>query len=57
MLNIAALTDAGIDTEEGMAYCADDPEFYEEMRKLAHFVIYDKNGFVPITTNSILKIN
>ena len=31
MLNIAALTDAGIDTEEGMAYCADDPEFYEEM--------------------------
>ena len=31
MLNIDALTAAGIDTEEGMAYCADDPEFYEEM--------------------------
>ncbi len=31
MLNIEALTAAGIDTEEGMAYCADDPEFYEEM--------------------------
>ncbi len=33
MLNLAALTAAGIDTEEGMAYCADDPEFYEEMLK------------------------
>ena len=31
MLNIDALTAAGIDAEEGMAYCADDPEFYEEM--------------------------
>lgn len=36
MLNIAALADAGIDTEEGMAYCADDPEFYGEM--LGEFV-------------------
>lgn len=34
-----------------------DSEFYEQMRKLAHFIIYDKNGFVPITTNNILKIN
>ena len=31
MLDIDALTAAGIDTEEGMAYCADDLEFYEEM--------------------------
>ena len=31
MLNMDALTAAGIDTEEGLAYCADDPEFYEEM--------------------------
>ena len=31
MLNIDILTAAGIDAEEGMAYCADDPEFYEEM--------------------------
>ena len=31
MLNMEALENAGIDTEEGMAYCADDPEFYEEM--------------------------
>ena len=31
MPDIEALKNAGIDTEEGMAYCADDPEFYEEM--------------------------
>ena len=31
MLNMEALKAAGIDTEEGLAYCADDPEFYEEM--------------------------
>ena len=31
MLDMEALKAAGIDTEEGMAYCADDPEFYEEM--------------------------
>ena len=31
MLDMEALKNAGIDTEEGMAYCADDPEFYEEM--------------------------
>lgn len=26
-----ALQAAGINTEEGLAYCAEDPEFYEEM--------------------------
>ena len=31
MLDMEALETAGIDTEEGIAYCADDPEFYEEM--------------------------
>ena len=31
MLNTDILTAAGIDAEEGMAYCAEDPEFYEEM--------------------------
>ena len=31
MLNTDALTAAGIDTEEGLAYCAGDPAFYEEM--------------------------
>ena len=31
MLNTEALAAAGIDPEEGLAYCADDPEFYEEM--------------------------
>ena len=31
MLDMEALESAGINTEEGIAYCADDPEFYEEM--------------------------
>ena len=31
MLDMNALNRIGIDTEEGIAYCADDPEFYEEM--------------------------
>ncbi len=31
MLNIAELEKIGLVTEEGLAYCADDPEFYEEM--------------------------
>lgn len=34
-----------------------DEKFYDEMRKLSRFVIYDKNGFRQFTTNSILKIN
>ena len=31
MLDMNALRGFGIDTEEGMVYCAEDPEFYEEM--------------------------
>ena len=30
-MEMTALNKLGIDTEEGLAYCADDPEFYEEM--------------------------
>jgi len=36
MADLSALKKYGIDTEEGLAYCADDPEFYEEM--LAEYV-------------------
>ncbi len=31
MANLEALREYGVDTDEGLAYCADDPEFYEEM--------------------------
>ena len=31
MADYAKLQALGIDTEEGLAYCAEDPEFYEEM--------------------------
>ena len=31
MLDMNALEALGIDAAEGLAYCADDPEFYEEM--------------------------
>ena len=31
MLDTEALHRIGIDAEEGIAYCADDPEFYEDM--------------------------
>ena len=31
MTDAAALEALGIDPAEGLAYCADDPEFYEEM--------------------------
>lgn len=39
------------------SFIKNDSEFYEEMKKLTRFVIYNKNGFIPVTTNSILKIN
>ena len=39
------------------SFIKDDSKFYEEMKKLTRFVIYNKNGFFPITTNSLLKIN
>lgn len=31
MLNETKLREYGIDVEQGLAYCAEDPEFYEEM--------------------------
>ena len=31
MLNLQGLRALGLDVEEGMAYCADDEDFYEEM--------------------------
>lgn len=31
MANLEALREYGIDTDEGLACCADDPAFYEEM--------------------------
>lgn len=31
MLNMETLEKFGLDTAEGLTYCADDPEFYEEM--------------------------
>ena len=31
MANLEALREYGVDTDEGLAYCADDPAFYEEM--------------------------
>lgn len=31
MTDLELLKGIGIDTEEGLAFCADDPEFYEEM--------------------------
>lgn len=39
------------------SFIKDDSKFFEEMKKLTRFVIYNKNGFIPITTNSIIKIN
>ena len=32
MLDTEALHRIGIDTEEGIAYCADDPEFYVRLQ-------------------------
>ena len=44
MLKETVLREHGIDMSEGLAYCADDPEFYEEM--LREYVIegQDKTG-------------
>ena len=39
------------------SFIKNDSKFLEEMKKLTRFVIYNKNGFIPITTNSIIKIN
>lgn len=39
------------------SFVKNDSRFFEEMKKLTRFVIYNKNGFIPVTTNSIIKIN
>lgn len=39
------------------SFIKNDSKFFEEMKKLTRFVIYNKNGFIPLTTNSIIKIN
>lgn len=39
------------------SYIKDDSRFFEEMKKLTRFVIYDRNGFIPVTSNTILKLN
>jgi HPt (histidine-containing phosphotransfer) domain-containing protein len=41
-MEMTALNKLGIDTEEGLAYCADDPEFYEEM--LTEFIAEGSSG-------------
>lgn len=43
MMDMTALNKLGIDTEEGLAYCAEDPEFYEEM--LSEFVVEGGSGY------------
>lgn len=44
-------------TQSFFSFIKDDSTFLEEMKKLSRFVIYNKNGFVPLTTNSIIKTN
>lgn len=39
------------------AYFMKDSEFYEEVRKMSRFILYGKNGYLPLTTNTIIKIN
>lgn len=34
-----------------------DSTFYDEMKKLTRYVMYNKDGFTQLTTNKILKIN
>ncbi len=42
MLNLQGLQALGLDTDEGMAYCADDEDFYEEM--LNEYVLLAQEG-------------
>lgn len=42
MLNLQGLSALGLDVEEGMAYCADDEDFYEEM--LGEFALEAQKG-------------
>jgi len=46
MLDMARLAQLGLNTEEGLAYCADDPEFYEEM--LGEYVTEGKKNVAEL---------
>ena len=48
MANLEALREYGVDTDEGLAYCADDPEFYEEM--LGEFLSEGEGRLVDLRT-------
>ena len=47
MLNLQGLRALGLDVEEGMAYCVDDEDFYEEM--LGEFVLEAQAGLEDLT--------
>lgn len=34
-----------------------DEDFRNEIKKLSRYILYNRNGFVPVTHNSILRIN
>ena len=34
-----------------------DNDFRQEIKKLSRYILYNKNGFIPVTHNSILKLN
>lgn len=48
MANLEALREYGVDTDEGLAYCADDPEFYEEM--LGEFLLEGDGRLADLRT-------
>ena len=47
MLDLQGLSALGLDVEEGLAYCADDEDFYEEM--LEEFVREAQAGLEDLT--------
>ena len=47
MMDLQGLRALGLDVEEGMAYCADDEEFYGEM--LEEFVLEAQKGLEDLT--------
>ena len=47
MLNLQGLRSLGLDVEEGLAYCADDEDFYEEM--LGEFALEAEAGLEDLT--------
>lgn len=40
-----------------MSFLKNDDEFLSEIQKLSRYIIINRNGFIPITSNSILKLN